>query len=264
MNNIAPIKINYGQFYKNNISFGSNRRSYDQDINDVAMGCYTGLFRSDLNWNILGPLILNNFKNKENVNIVMFAASDGSEAYSTIISLLEAAGNNKNQILKKFFPIKAYDYDYDILKAAKSGFINLEPNDRMAMQMYCHDYQDYFTDTDKLLYIKAEETSPESRNVRTMKAKRVLTDNVSFFQADMFNKIKELNDKDGNTLLMCRNALGYFENDKIESFIKDVSKKLKAGSMFIIGGHDSVLFDIDSCLKKYGFIKVTDKVYKKT
>ncbi len=264
MNRIMYIDTNYGQFNRKNVAFKANRRTYEQDANDVSMGCYTGLFRSDINWRMLGSYILNHFKNKDKINMVMFAPSDGSEAYSTIISLIEAAGDKKNQVLKKFFPIKAYDYDREILRAAKSGLINLEQTDRMAMQMNCKDYQDYFAETDNVLYIVNEEISPASRNTTTMKAKRVLTDNVSFFQADMFLKVKELKDDDGNTILMCRNALGYFENDKIEKFIKDVSAKLKSGSLFIVGAHDSVLFDVDSCLKKYGFEKVMDKVYKKT
>ena len=264
MNRITYIDTNYGQINRNNVSFKANRRTYEQDVNDVSMGCYTGLFRGDINWRRLGAYILSHFNNKDKVNLVMFASSDGSEAYSTIISLLEAAGDRKNQIVKKFFPVKAYDYDREILCAAKSGLINLEPDDRMAMQMYCEDYQDYFTDTDKSLFIKNEEKSPSARNVKTMKAKKVLTDNVRFARADMFLKVREIDDEDGNTILMCRNALGYFENDKIEKFIKDVSNRLKTGSLFIVGVHDSVLFDVDSCLKENGFEKVMDKVYKKT
>ena len=62
---------------------------------------------------------------------------------------------------------------------------------------------------------------------------------------------------------MCRNSLSYFENDKIENFVKLASQKLKSGSVFVIGNHDSVLFNMDECLKKYGFEKVMQNVYKK-
>ena len=68
------------------------------------------------------------FKDNENVQLVQFGASDGSEAYTMIISLLK-----KGEEAYKFFPIKAYDIDKDIFKASCSGLLNLNRNDISAM-----------------------------------------------------------------------------------------------------------------------------------
>ena len=67
MNRITYIDTNYGQINRNNVSFKANRRTYEQDVNDVSMGCYTGLFRGDINWRRLGAYILSHFNNKDKV-----------------------------------------------------------------------------------------------------------------------------------------------------------------------------------------------------
>lgn len=243
------------------LSFKSNSRKYLQ-WNEDKMYCISKMFRNDLDWNALSNFLLKNFKDKDNVKTVMFAASDGSEAYSLIISLLEHS-SHQNKTAQKFFPIMAYDIDNEIVKAARSGYINTTRSDRIDLQIRCDDYSNYLTETDKELLIENDPTSIlKTDYVKTMKAKRILTDNVLFNQADMFAKIKELDDN-SNTVLMCRNVLGYFENDKIEEFVKLASQKLKSGSVFVIGNHDFVLFNIDDCLKKYGFEKVMNNVYKK-
>ena len=62
---------------------------------------------------------------------------------------------------------------------------------------------------------------------------------------------------------MCRNVLGYYENDKIEKFVKIVSKKLNPGSLFIIGEHDTSNSFIDRYLKENKFMAVFKHVYQK-
>ena len=246
-------------------SFKTNTRKYIQHNSDL-MGCTTCMLRDDLYWRGFSDFVLKNFKNKDKVNVVMFASSDGSEAYSTIISLLENS-KDKNETAQKFFPIKAYDIDEEIVKAAKSGYINTRSVDRMNLLMHCEDYYKYFSKTDRQLVIDADPASTNFNNddycdLKTFKAKRILTDNVKFNQGDMFSKLQELKDN-SDTVLMCRNVLGYFENDKIENFVKLASQKLKSGSIFVVGEHDFVLYNLDECLKNYGFEKIMTNVYKK-
>ena len=97
----------------NNLSFGSTNRRYIAKDGE-EYGCNSWLFRDDMDWDRLAKYQISHFKDKEKVNTIMFAASDGSEAYTDIISLHESPQKNKG--IKKFFPIQAYDIDEEILK----------------------------------------------------------------------------------------------------------------------------------------------------
>ena len=66
-----------------------------------------------------------------------------------------------------------------------------------------------------------------------------------------------------NTILMCRNILGYFDENKIEEFIKMVGQKLKKDSLFLIGEHDTRISFIERYLGENGFTKVMKHVFKK-
>ena len=133
----------------NSISFQSNGRRF-KDSSGNTLGCYTRLFRDDLEWDKLAKYEIDHFKNKAKVNIVMFAASDGSEAYSKIISLFTTAKNNIN----KFFPIKAYDIDDEILTVAKSGYIQADDMDICEATLRANNVDDFFEKTNKKIKIK--------------------------------------------------------------------------------------------------------------
>ncbi len=244
-------------FNKITPAFRSTGRFYDSPEGD-SFGCNSWLFRDDLNWKSTAKYEAELFKDRDKVNIEMYACSDGSEGYTKIISLYEHFGDKKKEA-EKFFPIKAYDIDEEILKAARSGYINTCLADRMNIQMACENCEDYFESTDKSLEISDD---VRLQAVKTLRAKEKLTDNINFMNGDMFKKITELND-DSNTILMCRNILGYFLNNKIEEFVKLVSQALKSKSLFEIGDHDTRFFDIKSCIERYGFREVMKNVYKK-
>lgn len=249
------MKIN---FFTQTPNFKSTGRNYVA-ANGDEIGCNSWLFRDDLEWNKLAKYEAEHFKNRDKVNIVMFAAADGSEAYSKIISLYETFGEENRNKAEKFFPIMAYDIDNEILKAANSKLINTCLSDRLELQMKSENYENYFEETSQKLDIPNDITLQRQK---TLKAKDILNGNVKFSYGDMFEKIKELKDN-SNTILMCRNILGYFTNDKIEQFVKFVSTALKTGSLFAVGDHDSKLFDIQKCIEKAGFQKVLKNVYCK-
>lgn len=246
-------------FINNCPTFRSTGRFYDASDGD-SFGCNSWLFREDLNWKDSVKYEIELFKNKDKVNTEMYACSDGSEGYSKIISLYEYCGLARKSEAEKFLPIKAYDMDDEILKAANSGYINTCLVDRLKLQVACENYEDYFAPTDKHLEIQDEQIKLQA--TKTLRAKNKLTDNIKFMKGDMFQKITELRDE-SNTVLMCRNILGYFLNDKIEEFIKLASQALKQNSLFEIGDHDSRFFDIKSCFERYGFKQVLKNVYKK-
>ena len=50
---------------------------------------------------------------------------------------------------------------------------------------------------------------------------------------------------------------------KIEEFIKLAQQKLKPESLFAIGNHDSVLFNIKECMEEHGFKEVFKNLFKR-
>ncbi len=249
------MKIN---FFSPNFSFKSTNRSYQSQFGE-NIGCNSWMFRNDIDWRELAKYEAKHFHDKDKVNIVMFAASDGSEAYTKIISLYENFGERKEKEAEKFFPITAYDVDKEILKAANSGLIKTCLSDRLELQMKCDNYEKYFEYTGSKLEILND---AEMQSEKVLKAKDILTKNVKFSYGDMFYKIHELKDE-SNTILMCRNILGYFCNYTIQNFIESASNVLKTGSLFAVGEHDSILMNIKYFMGKNGFKNVLKNVYQK-
>ena len=60
----------------------------------------------------------------------------------------------------------------------------------------------------------------------TYKVKPILTDKINFKKADMFEVMKNHKDE-SNTIVLCRNVLGYYDENKIDEFLELLSKKLK-------------------------------------
>lgn len=106
---------------KSRIAFGTTARDYTNK-NGEYIGTNSWLFRDDIDWKQLTEYEKSHFKDKSKVNVIQFASSDGSEAYTKIISILE---NNPSKNDDKFFPIKAFDIDDEVVKAAKSGLTPL-------------------------------------------------------------------------------------------------------------------------------------------
>lgn len=238
-----------------NPSFGTTHRYYKTADGD-EIGTNTWMFRDDIEWTRLAKFEKRHFKDKDKVNVVQFASSDGSEAYTQIISLME---NNPSPDDGKFFPIRAYDIDPEVIKAAKSKMLNTIMFDRITLQMNTENYDKYFTESDKKLEIKDD---IHDAKVKTLKVSDILTDKVVFENKDMYKVLSKMEDN-SNTVLMCRNILGYFDENKIENFVKLVADKLKPNSLFLIGDHDKRISFIERYLGENGFINVMKNVFKK-
>lgn len=261
--NIASINTYNCKRNMNNISFGTTARRYTLPSGE-EFGNDTWLFRDDIDWNKLSLFEKKNFQDKPKVNIVQFASSDGSEAYTQIMSILE---NKPRLDDSKFFPIMAYDIDSEVVKAAKSGFLNTQPYDRLNLKMNVGDYEKYFSQTDGILNIQGDKhlcgkKDRFNKGFKALKANKILTDKVVFHNDDMYRILGQLRDN-SNTILMCRNVLGYFDEHQAELFTKLVSFKLKSGSLFLIGEHDTRHTKIEKYLSDNNFMKVMKNVYKK-
>lgn len=245
-------------------SFASNTRFYRTD-RGREIGTNSWLFRDDIDWKKLAAFEKEHFKNKDRVNIVQFACSDGSESYTKLITLFE----DGKQSSQKFLPIAAYDIDYEIIKAAKSGYINLTERDFFRAKINSCQAEKYFKKTNYQLNIPNEAMGimlAASNNYISPKAYKVvdeLTSNVKFEQADMYDILENLDD-DSNTILICRNILGYFPSYEIKDFIGLVSQKLKKDSILIIGKLDTENTGIYNYLKTNNFEEIMPLVYRKT
>lgn len=129
----------------------------------------------------------------------------------------------------------------------------------MMIQTFSDFPEDYLVETPDVLVI-ANDISLSSP--KTLKATRLLTNSVIFEKRDMWKVVGEHLDN-SNTVLMCRNVLGHFDNDKIEDFVKLASKRLKKDSLFLIGDHDSKNTPVEKYLEDNGFVQVFHNVYKR-
>ncbi len=240
-------------------SFGSNGRIYripskQEECIDSLMETTSWMFRGDISWNGFLKYIKSHFKNTPKVNFLDFACSDGSEAYSTIILLKENLAN-----ADKFLPIKAYDIDDEILRAAKSGLINTGIMDRMNIQMFTDVPEKYLIESAKSLSIQKDQLLLK-RKIKTFEITDELKNSVIFKKGDMYKVLDNYKDK-SNTILMCRNVLGHLSNEDIEKFVKLASKKLKQDSILIIGDHDSRNTPIGYILSQNNFTEVDHNIY---
>lgn len=236
--------------------FTSNSRSYKAEDNN-PMGTYTRLFRRDLDWQKFTDYTIKHFNDKENIQTIQFGASDGSEAYTYIISLLESGKE-----VHKFLPIKAYDIDKEVYNASKSGLINLNSGD--ISQLDGIDYKKYFSETSEKLRIEGDtftDVNMQKQPAKSYKVSNVLTDKVEFNCADMFDVLNEHKD-DSNTLLLCRNVAFFLSERELDRFTTLLGSKLKKGSLVVTGEFDAK--EVNPSLEMKGFSKVMENVYMKT
>lgn len=253
-NNYHQIRTPQSPSFKSNIRFCTT-----QDGRDMAN--ITCTFRIDLDWADFAKLEIENFKHKDKVNIIQFASSDGSEAYTQIISLLEH-GNEK--ALKKFFPIMAYDTDRPVIEMAKSKLINLNESDIDKIKSNCKDFHKYFsknqTDINPSNYIYAPFNTCLTNDYTIYKANPILTNKVCFNRGDIFQIAPKIKD-DSNTIILCRNVLSYFPENKILQVVQAFSQNLKTGSLIATGTlekRSAIYYLLD-----YGFEQVMPNVFRK-
>lgn len=252
---------NYYQF-KSTISpsFKSNMRmSTTKD--GLSMTNVTCMFREDLDWVNFAKFAIDNFKNKDKVNIIQFASSDGSEAYTQIISLLE---NGDYKSTKKFFPIISYDIDDNIVNIARTKLLNLDKNDRLKIENNCNNSHQYFSISKTNLNISNHISDPfiiyPPINYTTFEVKPILTNKVCFNSGDIFQIAPKIKD-DSSTIILCRNMLSYFPKEKILKIVKTFSQNLKTGSLIATGKLEEIA--VNYYIQEHGFEEIMQNVFRK-
>lgn len=255
--------------------FQSNARTYRTQKGEV-MCTMTSIFRADLDWKNFTDYIVEHFENTEKIQFLQFASSDGSEAYTQVLTLLDRFPNQK---IEKFFPIQAYDIDKEMVEAANSGLINLTEEDRKNFPIYSKTpFHRCFSNSNRELWIGndsfhriIDDFSPEVAETlsladfvtyRTYSVQDFLRKRVKFRKEDMFDVMLKHNDE-SNSIVLCRNVLVHLSNKKVEHFIDLLSRKLQKGSLFVIGGCDISATLNGSVLENKGFEMVMKHVFKK-
>ena len=254
---ITPVKFNT----KYHCSFNSTKRTtyqigqntvvkpfYDSDLFfcdskdcQIKASNFTYFFRNDLNWESLTRFLDTHFKNNDKVNVYNFACSDGSEACSLAISLIENLGEER---ARRFFPIKASDKDEAIIEQAKTFEFFAEEHDLERINR-----------ATKWNVGKYFEVSP-TKGGYTLKAKDILRKNITFEQKDFYHGLDDVKGK--NKLILCRNFWPYMGENEILKCAQKLHKKLNENSLAIIGKYDCIYSFPPSFLTELGIDCATD------
>ena len=95
----------------------------------------------------------------------------------------------------------------------------------------------------------------------TYKIKPILKDKINFQKADMFEVLKNHKDE-SNTLVLCRNVLGYYSPLERTKFLNLLAEKLKPNSMVVIGSME-VSEKVDTGLLYRNFAMLTQNIFRK-
>lgn len=201
----------------------------------------TSFFRSDLDWKTLGTDIDSQFP-QDKVNTYIFGCSDGSEAYSLAVTLIEQLGLEN---AKKYFPIHASDIDGEMAKQAKSGTVLATENDILRFIKIVKDRQlgKYFI--------------PEKLGDKTfnLKMSKLLTDNIIFSHEDISEGLHNV--KNGANLIFCRNFWKYLSPQKIAELTWEMKEKLDDSSRIVIGAYDQSSIYTPFFFENIGFLPVS-------
>jgi chemotaxis methyl-accepting protein methylase len=216
----------------------SDEKDYNKSGTDTPLYANTTMFfRYDLNtahtnkhttdgtWKGFRRTIIDNFKNAPKVNVYDFASSDGSEAYSFILSLLDELGEKEAQ---KFFPIQAYDIDSKMVSIAQGGLIPC-------------DYDDVKRFLENINEIKNQKYyninfAQSGYTPYFFEANDKLKNKVRFNQASIQSMIDSI--EPSNSLVLCRNFWPYLETKDVYETIWKLGEKLDDSSLLVIGYFD--------------------------
>lgn len=239
---------------KRDVHFGSTHFSYLYK-NSKRMNCYTNFFRVDLPWEKLGKIFADTFKHKPKVQIINGACSDGSESVSLVMALKESL---PEKLWNKFLPIRAFDFCEDLIINAKRGEFEIDDVDIGKINKYIKNKETYLKDT----YNPAQEFYIKHPAIRIIQAKQEVLSSIKFEQNDVFKVLEELQD-DSNTIFMFRNALIHLGDQDAQKFAKLAGKKLKSGSLLIIGNTDKSATKIQKYLAEQNFKEIAKNIYQK-
>lgn len=207
-------------------------------------------FRSDQNWDDFMRYVFWNFQGESKVNISSLACADGSEPLSYALYLCDKTP--KSYYGK--YHITASDIDSEMIKAAKSGRINLSNGDFENIEKYIKNSRRYFTDYGKPIKI----TNNVDNEIYSYKIDSDVHSLIQFKKSDILTEVKKMNPEE-YYVLNIKNVFPYLKENYISEVLETVAKKLKTGSIFVYGKYDLLvpnfknrLFNLDFFEPKQG------------
>lgn len=214
-NNYAP---NFGNW--NREVFKTSTNSLVQELkhrND------TQFYRDGGHWYNIVKMLTEKYKNVSKVNTYCYGCSNGSEPYTFLMELMSIC---EKDVVQKFLPIIAKDYDKVAIEAAKKNVYPIGTRETDSILAYTGRSLDYFLNN----------THKHNHFNHYYSAKPILTDNVQFSVADILEDYKNI--KSDNTVVFARNFWPYLSDNNQKELAKNLYQQLGKNSTLIIGNFD--------------------------
>lgn len=207
-------------------------------------------------WNDLTNFIVDKYANANKVNVYSYGCSNGSEPYTFVMQMLTKYPDEA----KKFLPVIAKDYDELAIKMAKSGLLPIDINDLIeidnATGRPITDFGDFLPDkidpsnalAYKGYYFTRDDCNHDtdlsmirSKN-KMLRLKPEFAKNVDFGIANVLKDYRKINPE--NSIVFARNFWPYLENYQIDQLITNLGRRLKEGSLLILGNYDAHICEV--------------------
>jgi len=226
------MQIQKTNSYHSRLVFGTTREK-TTDGNRIKNWLHTDFSRNDVAWPRFIDDLVNRYPNGAKIHC--FACSDGSEAYTIALKLIQKLGLKKAQ---KFFPISAKDIDNKRIEKNNRGIIGLRKTIDIPEIKRCLKKSGLlFNDLVEPANIPPEKVfGVHNYEIGQYKIKGLLKDFIKFEAADIVEDSKKKFPKD--SVVLCRNVVPYLDPEQEKQLIQNLSTNLKPNSMVAIGGFD--------------------------
>lgn len=221
--NTSPPTLN-----RDKLSFGT----IDQTQSATGPLC-SYFFRSDIHYARFASFLDQRFPDGAEIRIE--ACSDGSEAYTLALALISTLGEDKAQ---KFFPIKCFDPNEEIITQAKEGVIGISYRDSVRFQQNLPkvDLEKYFQKLDP------KEYPPEDLKlglfIYKYRVKAPLDKYVTFEKRDILQDShlyrKEKHEHE-DTVWFMSNFIHVVDPTEAAWSVENIARSITAKSLVVIG-----------------------------
>lgn len=185
----------------------------------------TEFFRDGQLWTWIVEKLVDKYKNVDKVNIYNYGCSNGSEPYTFLMQLFSSFSE---QVVRKFLPIIAKDYDKVAITMAKSNRLPLGERERISIERYTGGK------LNKFMHSITERTDKEHYYA----ANPILQENVQFSVANILKDYKKI--KPDNSVVFARNFWPYLKDKDQERLAVKLYNQLGANTAVIIGDFDMI------------------------
>lgn len=199
------------------------KTSTDSLVQELKHRNDTQFYRDGGLWYNIVKMLTEKYKNVSKVNTYCYGCSNGSEPYTFLMELMSIC---KKDVVQKFLPIIAKDYDEIAIEVAKKNVYAIGTREADSILTYTGRSLDYFLNN----------TQKYNQFDHHYSAKPILTDNVQFSVADVLEDYKNI--KPDNTVVFARNFWPYLSDNNQKELANNLYQQLGKNSTLIIGNFD--------------------------